>query len=449
MKRAFLFAALAIVAGCGGLPPAKVATLVIDPAPANVERFHREEGELLRALSAVDARLAHRMGTNPSEAELSRATMSAVMAGDSSIVVHEGALDVFSFESRARGLEAASKSAEAWTYPLAGEAKLERDLVKRLIAEEKARLSEEKRLPTSASELVRALVLTWSAAATPAALKEKDGWLAQRMDDVHASLKNDALTTLELNELDDALDPLERLTVGYTGTAAALARLRIALAEVHPAASPVATWDEVQSAALAHLGMRIDLVSLRSDLERLRADFSVEIKREKSSLPRTDAELKEVLADDTCDGHDGVRAFRAPPERSGICGLLRSFVGSRLLESHLGERRVLHDEVTVALWALAIHGDRMDPRKAAEKYPLTTGFPVDREARLLRRAVVRPVSVLGVGWAATFLLETHPEAQDLADRWLAFGDAPLDVIATELVIPASARTPRASPGRGP
>lgn len=434
MKRAFLL--LAVVAGCGGAPPAKVATLTIDPSPANAVRFHEEEGQVLRALSAVDARLALRMGTSPSDAELSKETMSALVAGDSSIVVHEGALDVFSFESRARGLEAAAKSAKAWTYPLAGDAKLERDLMMRLIAEEKARLSEEKRLPTSASELVRALVLTWSAAPTPAALQEKDGWLARRMDDVHASLKNDALTTIELNELDDALDPLERLTVGYTGTAAALARLRIALGEAHPSPAPLASWADVQALGLAHLGVKLDLASLRTELERVRSALHDEIDRENKAISHADLQAVQaraepiVLVEDKCGAGQGVRSLGPSPERAPICGLLRAL--SKPGEGGTAILRAVHDDATVALWALAIHGEKLDGKRAAEKYRLESGVPFEREVRLLRRAVVRPISVLGVGWATTFLVRENQPRAALAARWLAFGDAPLDVIAAEL-----------------
>lgn len=439
MKRLFL--ALAVVAGCGGAPPTKVMTAVIDPAPANVERFHREEADLLRALSTFDPRLALRIGTHPSDAELRKAAMSALIAGDSSLVVHEGALDVFSFESRARGLEAAAKSAEGWTYPLAGEAKLERDLVKRLIVEEKARLSEERRLPASASELVRALVVTWAPAATPEALKAKDDWLTRRMDDVRESLTNDVLTTVELNELDDALDPLERLTVGYSGTAASLARLRIALAQVHPASIPLGTWAEVQSAGLSHLGVKIDLTTLRAELERVRSGLHELIALENKGVSRVDQSAgKEraerlVLIEGTCRNAQGIRSLGPSPERAPICGLLGALATPDLNGNDV-LRRVLHDDLTVALWALAIHGDKLEPRRAAEKYRIESGIPPEREVRLLRRAVVRPVSVLGVGLAVT-MLDTVS-----AERWLAFGDAPLDVIATELTF---ARAPLASP----
>jgi hypothetical protein len=321
--------------------------------------------------------------------------------------------------------------------------------VKRLIAEEKARLSEEKRLPTSASELVRGLVATWSTAASPAALQEKDGWLARRMDDVHASLKDGALSTIELNELDDALDPLERLTVGYTGTAAALARLRIALGEARPAATPLASWNEIQALGLAHLGVKLDLPALRSELERVRSALHDEISLENKLVSAPDLQAVQakaeplVLVEGTCGGGQGVRSLGPSPERAPICGLLRALAqpggsGASML-------RAIHDDATLALWALAIHGDKLDAKRAAEKYRLESGIPFEREVRLLRRAVVRPVSVLGAGWATTLLYRENKLDTDVAARWLAFGDAPLDVIASELVTPASARTPPASP----
>ena len=423
-----------VLAGCASAPAAPpLAPPMVDTSAANAERLHRDEAALFRALSTIDPRLALRMGTNPSEAELSKTAMSAVIAGDPSLVLHEGALDVFSFEARARGLDAAAKSADGWTYPLSGDAKLERDLVKRFIAEEKARLSEEKKLPASASELVRGLVVTWSAAPTPEALKGKDRWLTRRVDDVHESLKDDALTTLELNELDDALDPLERLTVGYSETAAALARLRIALSQLHPAPTSLSTWSDVQNAAAAHLGAKIERDVLRTDLERIRLQL-----HEAPRLPEAPQGARErhVLVDGMCGGSQGVRAFGPSPERAPICGLLQAFVS--------GDVSSVADDVTVALWALAIHGERLDPKRATEKYRLDSGIPFDREARLVRRAVVRPVSVLGVGWAITLLVRENKPQIDQAKRWLAFGDAPLDVIAAELG-PTFAREPRAFP----
>jgi hypothetical protein len=338
---------------------------------------------------------------------------------------------VFSFEARARGLDAAAKSADGWTYPLSGDAKLERDLVERFIAEEKARLSEEKELPASASELVRGIVATWSEAATPEALKGRDRWLMRRVDDVRDSLKDDVLTTVELNELDDALDPLERLTVGYTGTAAALARLRIALSQLHPVPTSLTKWSDVQSTAVAHLGVKLELDALRTDLERIRLQL-----REGTPAALKGTEERRVLVDGTCGGSQGVRAFGPPPERAPICGLLQALA--------FGDVSSLADDVTVALWALAIHGEGLDPKRAAEKYRLASGVPFDREARLVRRAVVRPVSVLGVGWAITLLVRENKPQFDLAKRWLAFGDAPLDVIAAELGS-TSARGPRAFP----
>ncbi len=420
------------LAGCAAAAPAaKVASPVADTSAANAERLQRDEAALLLALSTIDPRLALRFGTNPSEADLSKTAMSAVIAGDTSLVVHEGALDVFSFESRARGLEAAAKTADGWTYPLSGDASLERDLLKRLISEEKARLSTEKKLPASASELVRGLVATWSEAATPEALKGKDGWLMRRVDDVRESLKSDVLTTIELNELDDALDPLERLTVGYSDTAAALARLRIALSQLHPATSSLTTWSDVQNAVVAHLGVKLELAALRKDLERVRLELR--------AAPRTPevptgATERRVLVDGKCGGPAGVRSFGPSPERAPICGFLEAVLS--------GDVSSLADDVTVALWALAIHGERLDPKRATEKYRLESGIPLDREARLVRRAVVRPVSALGVGWAATLLVRENKPQIDLAKLWFAFGDAPLDVIAAQFTF---ARGPRAFP----
>jgi hypothetical protein len=94
----------------------------------------------------------------------------------------------------------------------------------------------------------------------------------------------------------------------------------------------------------------------------------------------------------------------------------------------------LHDDVVVALWSLALHESRATPARAVETSRLLGAYP-DHEARLIRFAAARPVAAIGAGLAASMLAGSLDS--DLVARWLAFGDAPLDIARRELAVPAT------------
>jgi hypothetical protein len=53
--------------------------------------------------------------------------------------------------------------------------------------------------------------------------------------------------------------------------------------------------------------------------------------------------------------------------------------------------------------------------------------------RLLRRVAVRPTPAIATGWAIALLTaEGIPALRPRASRWLAFGDAPVDVVQPHL-----------------
>ena len=125
-----------------------------------------------------------------------------------------------------------------------------------------------------------------------------------------------------------------------------------------------------------------------------------------------------------------VRALGPPPERSFICGALHALHDAADEASRAAAAVALHDEAVVALWALAIHGSRgtghMPDSAAVIAHPFFGAQP-DREARLVRIAEARPVAAIGAGLGAGLMVGAK-----MTDRWLAFGDAPLDVIQREL-----------------
>jgi len=150
------------------------------------------------ALASVDGRLAARMRVVPTEEELGKAAMGAVVHGDEGVAVVKGATDLFSFDVRARRLDeegralaerpALAEVAGPGAPGVITRPALEWQLLTRLVAEERARLAEEQDLPRSASELVRGLVSTWTPPASMAEARERDTWLARRLDEVQAAV---------------------------------------------------------------------------------------------------------------------------------------------------------------------------------------------------------------------------------------------------------------------
>ncbi|WP_394844391.1 hypothetical protein LZC95_45980 [Pendulispora brunnea] len=402
----------------------------------NAARFARDEDALLGDLAAVDARLARRAGVVAKEADVRKNVMGAILAEDSTLEVgDEGALDLFSFEARARGLEAASQRARGWTYPLAKDSELERRLLVRLIDEEKARVAEEKALPRSASELVRGMVACWVPPANQEAGKARDKWLARRLTDVQASLKDGALTKFEANELDDSLDALERLTTGYGESSVAMARLRVALDQVRPASDPTNDGESVRRGVRTHLGLATDAAMFtrmeRAEKELRKALSASNAGRSEAEMRTIEADaLARVLVEGRCQGNGSrLRSRTPPPERAYVCGSLRRMADATSPQARAAALMALHTELVVALWTSPIHFGQDAPYRAANKLRPLMPIPPEREVRLLRVAAVRPVAALAVGWAAVLLTEAGPDAAGTrASRWLAFGDAPLDIV---------------------
>jgi len=427
-----------LASGCagGGRGDARTPRAAGEAGSENAARFSHDEEALLGDLAALDARLARRTGVAAKEADVRKNVMGAILAEDATLKVgDEGALDLFSFEARERGLDAASRRARSWTYPLAKNGELERRLVVRLVDEEKARVGEEKALPRSASELVRGVVACWVPPSGEEASKERDRWLARRLNDVRASLKDGALTKFESNELDDSLDALEHLTSGYAESAAGIARLRVALDQVKPATDPTHDGEAVRRAARMHLGVDIDAELFarmeRAEKELRKAISTANAARSEGEMRAIEADaLDRVLVEGRCQG-DGsrLRSRTPPPERAYVCGALRRAEGAAAPRAQMAALMALHTELVVALWTSPIHFGQDAPYRAANKLRPMMPIPPEREVRLLRVAAVRPVSALAAGWAAVLLSRDGIDGvRPRAARWLAFGDAPLDVI---------------------
>jgi hypothetical protein len=439
-------------AACGGAParPASTPAPATDGAAAEAAKQHAfDEGEAraLDELAASDPRFAARTGTAAGDAARS-AAVNAHFAEDPDAMVHEGSLDLFSFAARARGLDRAESIAKRLAPPQASYGEGQR--LTHLLDEERARLAEERDLPRGASELVRGMVDTWGPPATPEVATKRDAWAAQRLDELRASLGGSKLPYTELVELDDALDPLERLASPgeYPATAGALARFRVALGTIAPPPRPSReeAWAHLERGLRTHLGVTGDAKAVRARLENAAAALRKRIDAQMTRAQRADSRAlaaeadQGVLAPGRCDPVAGsrVRSLAPPPERTAICGALRLLEHTKGGDAELLALVTLDLDVTVALWALAIHADGADPSRAEVQVRPVIPVAPEREGRLVRAAAGRPLVAIGAGLAADLLTRASDgDPASIARRWLALGDAPLDVVEGELwVTPA-------------
>ncbi|MBX3214501.1 MAG: hypothetical protein KF850_20865, partial [Labilithrix sp.] len=89
MRRALLPMILAVLTTACGPAPGRPASPTPN-ADGSAEAFDAREAEILRDLGAVDRRLAQRTRIAPSEADLRRVTMAAVLREDSTLAVVDG-----------------------------------------------------------------------------------------------------------------------------------------------------------------------------------------------------------------------------------------------------------------------------------------------------------------------------------------------------------------------
>jgi hypothetical protein len=443
-----------LVASCAAPaaePPPVVAASLAPAArsdgPAQRAELRRVEGQVLETLGASDPRFAKRVG-GVSEDRRHAAVVKALAEGDADTAVVEGALDSFSFTARRRAIDEAARALDA--APGAGSAeKGERELLQRLVDEERLRLEEERPQPRGASALLRGVVDTWTPPGSPEAAASRDAWLARRLGEVRTAVGGTRLSRAAALDLDDALDPLERLAspADLPSSAKAIAELRIALGvPFGTEAIDDARRARVEAGIRGHLGVSLATEPVRARLESAeRATRALAKEGVAQADERAVAKRAEGLtfAEGSCGGDPAesrVRALAPPPERAPICGALRALAGEKDAASRAAAWVALHDEVVVALWAFAVHEEgRTLAQARGEAHPYF-GVEPEREGRLVRFAEVRPVAAIGAGLAAEIVVRTQA-----AERWLAFGDAPLDVVERELAVSRASPPPPASP----
>jgi hypothetical protein len=389
-------------------------------------------------MSAADPRLALRLGAIAPKEVLDRIGTESVLAEDSTAQIRGGSLDLFSFRGRAGALEHAASLVAVAGNPLPEEApvgsallrpNLERELLVRLIEEEKARTAEEAKLGDASGDLVRAIVAMWAPPATPEDVPDRDVWVSKHLLEVRASLR-EGRTRIGPMDLDLALYPLERLLVplDYPRGSAAIAQVRVALDEDMRVVPPVASPDHVARAVKAHLGLEIEPTNLRPRLDaleaRLRGIAVQALAASGGDRGAIEARARTLLfSESPCPKVPGsrVRSAAPPPERGAVCSVVRA-----LAEENAPAIVALHDDILLAIAAV----DRAPPPRT-ELLSKPENEVVDS---LRHTARERPVVALGIALAAEIL---YPDGDAAAAHarltaWRALGDAPLDVVAREL-----------------
>jgi hypothetical protein len=415
------------------------ATESIEEARAHTTQFGRVEDAAIEWLVAADPRLAQRAGSSAGDDVLKRIGTAAILAEDTTTQIRGGSLDLFSFQARARALAEAAKVAAAFRDPLpetgplgAGLARpqLERELLARLIDEERARAEEEASLGDASGDLVRGVVGTWQPPAAPQDVPVRDDLVSRHLTEIRLSLRGSGPRTGP-PDLDVALYPLERLLspLVYPRSSAAIAQLRMALDEDLRAIPALVASERVARAARTHLGVTIDAAALVPRLEHVEGRLRELATSALQSAPPAERETIEararelLLVERPCPvvPDSRVRSMAPPPERAGVCGALRA----------------LTEETSPAAALVALHDDVLFSFAAIEKTPpprtgLLSHAENDAVDSFERMARERPVVVLGVALAAELLYGAGGRGEDRLQAWRALGEAPLDVVAREL-----------------
>ncbi len=466
MKRVVAMIGL-LAPACAPAPAGPTTPNGSDPTRA-ASAFESAESEILRDLAAVDRRFAARARITPQDDDIRRVAMGAVLAEDATLATIDGVIDPFSFEARARGvaaarakLDGAPAAAALPSGPAAGLAApaFERELLGRIVEQESTRLDEERRLPRSASSLLRAVIETWTPPSSPERRAERDRWLARRLGEITASLEKAQLDVARARELDDALDALEHLVdePGFARSTAELVKLRDRLEALgtRPSAPPTPAsgeWDDVAKSLRAHLGdsfanaSALEETLARAEKElRARAEAAVTKstrgRAADDALASRVAPLVQPSGPPCLDAVPGsaARSMEAPPERAASCRLRHAIDalprGTEAGHDELAEAAILvamHDAVVVAWWALDVASGKATLVQTSGRHrPLARPGP-DVAARWERIALARPAAAIGGGVAVTILYGTRGDYVERSRRWSELGEIPLDIAQREL-----------------
>lgn len=447
MKRTASVAWALVSAACGSSGPvAHAPAAVLDPTGEDRVRtgqLAQVEDDALGWLAAADPRLAARTGATGTPDAIERIGFDAMMAEDATAKIRGSSLDLFAFRARAHALEEAARIVGSLRgslpdvgpvgSPLA-RPRLERELLERLIAEERTRADDEARLGDASGDLVRGIVSTWTPPATPQEVPERDEWVCKHLLEIRDSLGG-AHPHSGPPDLGLALYPLERLLGpdAYPKTSAAIVWVRMAIDADTRAVPRLPSSARLAHESRAHLGLDLAPETLPARLERLEVRMREVAERALALVgprERRAAETKArqlVLMEAVCApvADTRVRAMAPPPERAAICGVLQTL---RDEPDRPAALVALHDDVVLSM-AAVVPVPRLRTR-------LLSRAEDDNFDTLERSARERPIVALGAALAAELLYASDVAAtNERLAAWQALGDAPLDIVARETSSP--------------
>jgi len=397
----------------------------------------------LDELGATDMRIALRMRIPPSKEVVERAASEAVVRGDEGLGVLGGAIDVFSWKTREVRLGKLREELGKAPDDGSEESRGEKALLGDLLEGEQARLVDEGVLGISASDRVRAIVATWGHPSSLIEVEQREHEVVRGLLDVSGDVVLGQLKGPRITELEDALDPLERLAVpaGYPQATKALTFLRVELGKAH--STPGVTRGPLLFGSLAvHLGSRDKPETLLLKLEgeeaslRKEATAALAALGDEARVRALESAAVHVQEETPCDlptSPSPARALLPPPERALLCSPLHLAASASIRLDAAIVAVTLHDDVAIALWALALDHGRPDLDVARLAHPLIAPVSTDRRDRLARSALVSPVRAIAVGLMASLLDEAGLEhRRDRAKAWVAWGDGPLDTVGEYL-----------------
>jgi hypothetical protein len=244
-------------------------------------------------------------------------------------------------------------------------------------------------------------------------------------------------------ELEDALDPLERLASpeAYPETTRLLIRLRVALGGRHEPVPPRAA-PPLDLRLAVYLGVTDALDVLAARLQAAEVGLREAARSGLARLSEKEVDDARAAAADHVDeealcavplGSSPLRALVPPPERALVCAPLRLLAAADRSPGTPVASLVAHDDVAVALWAARVATGATDVDAVRASCPLLSAVPSARQDRLVRAAFVQPVRVLAAGLAVALVEADGVEASPARARaWMSYGDAPFDVVAPQL-----------------
>jgi hypothetical protein len=258
---------------------------------------------------------------------------------------------------------------------------------------------------------------------------------------------------MEREDVKDGLDELEQVALRAPAphTEREIHALRDELGKATVLPFESAGWSDLAPLFEAFLGLFTPEENTRRAFEHARTALRAQIDVAFSVLgPESAAMIKTVAAErlarapecGTRPSLDGMRRLAPPPERQWVCAAVG--VGAREGSDvdEITALVVLHDLVTIGLWAVDLHADRREPARAQAAHPLASRLDDDRAERLVRDAATHPIGPIGGATAVAMLLVDGPaKLQAHARAWSDFGDAPLDVVNRRVFEGRFARKP--------